>query len=137
MDQTLTPEHLRRLIRVEPELRRLAFDAFEAAGGIRSAVDEPVADLNRAAKILESKEDVRRFLAKNEWTPREFLETLSAAVKALIAITLQDAGQLKELPSGALGVNIELLRHPPDDLMAPLANWRATYVDPSLRELVD
>lgn len=121
MTQQLTPDVLRKMLRVEPEVMRIA-SAATAPLSHESA--EPVLEEDAAAARLEEIPEIRRSLAANDWTARDFLRAVTAAVQTVLAIDMMHTGQLTQEPSDVMKANIELWRSPPADLVVPLAEWK-------------
>ncbi len=132
MTQQLTPDILRKMLRVEPEIARIA-SAAEAP--LSQEPTEPVLEDDAAAARLEAIPEIRRSLAANDWTARDFLRAVAAAIRTVLVIDMMDAGQLTEEPSGVMRANIELWRSPPADLVAPLAEWKRREMGSILQTL--
>ena len=134
MTQPLTPDILRKLLQVEPDIMRIASAAI-----VRPSQEftEPVLEENDAAARIEAVPEIRRALAAHDWTASEFLQAVAATIQTVLAIEMLDAGHLTEEPSGAMSANIQLWRNPPTDLAAPLAEWKRREMDAILRILRD
>lgn len=134
MTYRLTADVLRKLLRVQPEVVKLAAGRASTASG-----DTPdlILDLERAASRLEADPEMRRILAAHQWSAVEFLQALHAAIQTVVAIDMLDAGQLNPAPVGALRANIDLWRNPPADLAADLKEWTQREMVPFLRALRD
>jgi hypothetical protein len=132
MTQRLTPDALRKMLRVEPEIMRIA---SAAAAPLSQQPAEPVLEEDAAAARLEAIPEIRRSLTANEWNARDFLRTVAAAIRTVLAIDMMDAGRLTQDPSGVMRENIELWRNPPPDLAAALAEWKRREMDAILQTL--
>lgn len=136
MTLQLTPELLKKLLKAEPEILRIASDRVQAADpGVE--LGEPVRTLDEAARTLETIPEIQRFLTSINWTAREFLLTLRSTVQTVLLIELIDSGQRAEPLSDIVRANMQLWKNPPAELVVPLADWKQAQMDPIVKTLRD
>jgi len=132
MTQELTPDVLRKMLRVEPEIMRIA---GAAAASFPQDTAEPVLADDAAAARLEAIPEIGGVLAAANWTARDFLRAVAATIQTVLAIDMIDAGHTTPEPSGVMKANIELWQNPPADLVVPLAEWKRREMGSILQAL--
>lgn len=128
----LTAELLRKMLRVEPAIMRIA----NASIGQRTfSGAEPGLTVEAAAARLEENPAIQGLLRQNGLTAGEFLGTVEATIRAVLAIDMISRGQVPDGLSATMRMNIDLLGAPPDDLVEPLDQWKSRRMESSLRDL--